>query len=292
MNEPSKLLSRLTSGLSLLTDKPEESAESTFKALCHLASGTRLSAVAAMRMPTQALTEQEEARLAELIELRLKGIPLAHLTGRQCFMGLEMLASPKALIPRVETELLVRTALGLLAEGIENSLVIDACTGSANVAAAIAVHRPQATVWASDLSSEAIDFAAANIRHLGLEGRVHLLQGDLLGAFDTDEFLGKVDLIICNPPYISAPRRLAMAPEIAAHEPALAFDGGALGITILQRIITEAAPFLKTGAWLAFEVGAGQGPAMARRLQASGLYSAVRSVDNEHGEVRVLAAQR
>jgi release factor glutamine methyltransferase len=83
-----------------------------------------------------------------------------------------------------------------------------------------------------------------------------------------------------------------MATEVAAHEPQLAFDGGALGITILQRLINEAPAFLRSGAWLVFEVGAGQGPAVARRLRANGAYQDVRAVEDHDGAIRVLAAQR
>jgi len=210
-------------------------------------------------------------------------------------MGLEMLAGPQALIPRRETELLARRAFALLARrdrGAGAPLVLDACTGSGNVAAALAALVPSARVLASDLSEDAVALAHENLVHLGLAERVALRAGDLLAAFDDPAFVGRVDLLTCNPPYISAPRRGTMADEIAAHEPSLAFDGGPLGVSILMRLIREAPRFLKPGGWLAFEVGAGQGTPMRKRLLASGDWSEVSTDADEHGEIRVLSAQR
>lgn len=285
-------LSQLQAALHVLPDKPEESAERTLLALWQLAAGHRLSADAVAETTLPPLDEPGYATLSELVERRLTGIPLAHLTGRQRFMGLEMLAGPQALIPRRETELLARTAVDILRALPGTPRVIDTCTGSANVAAALAAARPDARIWASDLSADAVALAAQNLGHLGLETRITLCQGDLLGAFADPQFHGSIDLVTCNPPYISAARRSQMDTEIAAHEPSLAFDGGALGVSILQRLIREAPPLMRPGAWLVFEVGAGQGPAVSKRLQGSGHYDQVRTLANAEGEVRVLAARR
>lgn len=262
-------LALLATCLAVLPDKPEETAESTLRALWLTAADTPASAELAMTLPLPDLSPGQKATLEALVERRLSGVPLAHLTGRQRFMGLEMLAGPQALIPRRETQLLAQTAIDLLPAD-SASCVIDACTGSANVAAAIASACLQARVHASDLSPDAVALAAQNLQFLGLAQRVVLRTGDLLAPFDEPPFLSGVDLLSCNPPYISTPRRLSMAQEVAAHEPQLAFDGGALGITLLQRLIADAPRFLRPGGWLVFEVGAGQGPAVARRLRAAG----------------------
>lgn len=285
------LLATLRGELRTLPDKPDESAEATLQALWHRASGRALSVQAAQETPLPSLDAAGEAALQSLLARRLAGVPLAHLTERERFMGLEMLAGPQALIPRRETELLARTAISLVAEG-SPALVLDVCTGSANVAAAIAAARPLARVQAADLSAEAIALAARNLELLGLGGRVSLHQGDLLGAFDAAALAGTVDVLSCNPPYISAARRATMDAEIAAHEPSLAFDGGPLGVRILQRLIKEAPAWLRPGGWLVFEIGAGQGKAVSDRLRADGRYEAIQPVADEAGEIRVLKARR
>lgn len=288
------LIEQFGRDLQTLPDKPEETAASTAAALWQLAAGAACSAERALELPLTPLDAAGQAALAELVAQRIAGVPLAHLTGRQRFMGLEMLAGPGALIPRRETELLANTAITLLRRlGPEAApCVIDVCTGCANVAAAIAAQVPSAQVRAADLSAEAVELARANVAHLGLHARVTLAVGDLLAPFDAPALHGRVDVLTCNPPYISAARRATMATEIAAHEPSLAFDGGALGVRILQRLIREAPAFLRPGGWLVFEVGAGQGPAVAQRLAAAGHYDDIEGLVNEAGEVRVLRAQR
>lgn len=289
-----RLHARLAAELRTLPDKPEESAESAARALWLLAAGVRVSATAAMARALPELDAQQSATLQTLLGERLRGTPLAHLTGRQRFMGLEMLAGPGALIPRHETELLATAALAKLhaiARTEPHPLVIDVCTGSANVAAALAQGAPTARVLAADLMPEAVELARQNLVLLGLQGRVTLRQGDLLAPFDDATLLGQVDLLTCNPPYISAARREAMAFEISHHEPRAAFDGGPLGISILQRVVRESPRWLKAGGWLALEVGAGQGLAVQRRLRA-GAFDLVETACDAAGEVRALLARR
>ena len=285
----------LQARLQTLPDKPEETAISTLRVLWHLAAGQALSIEAADATPLNTLDVAAEARLAELTAQRVSGIPLAHLSGRQRFMGLEMLAGKDALIPRRETELLGRAALELLqgmVPGAEALRVVDVCTGSGNLALALAHHAPHARVFAADLSAEAVSLARRNAEHLSLQARVEFRVGDLLEPFNAAEFHGAVDLLVCNPPYISSQKVDAMAGEISGFEPRLAFDGGPLGVRILQRLIREAPAYLRPGGWLAFEVGLGQGPAVLKRVQASGAFTEHCSVSDAQGEIRVLLAAR
>jgi len=288
------LLGRLERELHTLPDKPEESARSALHALWHLAVGHALSADAALEHELPSLNDGAVRQLRMLVDQRLTGTPLAHLTGRQRFMGLEMLSGPQALIPRHESELLARAAVGLLkrlARPDRTLHVLDVCTGSANIAAALANALTPALIHAADLSPEAIAFAAQNLAHLGLADRIELRCGDLLAPFDEPAFLGQIDLITCNPPYISAARRQTMDPEIRGHEPELAFDGGPLGIRILNRLVKETPRWLRDGGWLALEVGAGQGPAVLHRLSASGQFPLIEELPDASGELRVLLAR-
>ncbi|WP_297921949.1 peptide chain release factor N(5)-glutamine methyltransferase [Metallibacterium sp.] len=289
------LHARLAQYLVTLPDKPEETVESTLHALWHTAAGSPRSAVAAMRdAPPPLPPGPRTDAVVALVNRRLAGEPLAHLTGRQHFMGLEMLSAPQALIPRVETEMLGYAALELLppAGGADAPLAIDVCTGSGNLAYAIARHRPDVRMHATDLSAEAVAFARRNGAHLGLAGRVQFRTGDLLEPFLEPAFAGRTDLVICAPPYIHSAKVERMAEEISQHEPRLAFDGGPLGVTLLMRLFEEAPRLLRDGGWLAVEVGAGQGPALARRLQRDTTYAEIRPRADAGGEIRVILARK
>jgi release factor glutamine methyltransferase len=287
-------LQRISGVLAFLPDKPEETPDSTLRALWHLAAGRALSAEAAMKGDLPALDDSSRARLLALLERRFAGVPLAHLTERQNFVGMEMLAGPGALVPRRETELLARAAIEL-ARGVVaqqgSARVVDVCTGSGNVALAVAHHVPEARVSGADLSEDAVALAKLNSVHLGLQQRAEFRAGDLLAPFDTPEFHGAVDVLTCNPPYISSAKVEHMNTEISKYEPRLAFDGGAFGVNILMRLLQDAPRFIKPGGWLAFEVGLGQGPAMAKRLEKAGHFSDLRMQNDENGAPRALVAR-
>lgn len=277
-----------------LPDKPEETPEGLLAALWSTACGKPLSVDRASPDTLPALDEAASERLRELIEKRRSGVPLAHLTERQTFMGLEFLAGPDALIPRKETEILGRAALakiGCMAKKRGPVMVIDVCTGSGNLALAYAYYEPQARVYASDLSPEAVSLASKNCDFMGLGERVAVRIGDLLEPFDGPAWLGKCDFLSCNPPYISAAKVKEMHPEIARHEPEAAFNGGVYGVSILMKLIKNAPRFLRPGGWLGFEVGHGQGAMMARNLEKSPAFAAVETYTDAAGEIRAILAK-
>jgi release factor glutamine methyltransferase len=285
----------LATSLQTLSDKPEETVASTLSAIWHAAAGEPLSVQRATEFPLPTLGAHAVTQLRKLLQQRIAGIPLAHLTGRQQFMGLELQVSGDALIPREETELLGHAALTYLQKIIReknNAIVIDVCTGSGNLALALAHHAPLARVWAADLSESAVTLAERNAKNLSLDNRVTFRAGDLLAPFDTPEFHGKVDLLVCNPPYISSGKVDVMAGEIIGHEPRLAFDGGPLGIRILQRLIAEAPRFLKANGVLAFEIGLGQARGIRKRLEQHGDYADIVEITDAEGNVRALTARR
>jgi release factor glutamine methyltransferase len=290
----SDLLQRITQRLQFLPDKPEETPESTLRALWHAAAGTPKSAEAALIEPLPELNAAAGERLESLLARRLEGTPLAHITQRQSFVGIEMLAGPGALVPRRETELLARAAIDVSREIAQRQAalrVIDVCTGSGNVALAIAHHVPAARVFAADLSEDAVALARLNAEHLKLTGRAEFRAGDLLAPFDTPEFHGSIDVLTCNPPYISSAKVEHMHGEISQHEPHLAFDGGPFGVAILMRLLQDAPRFLTSGGRLAFEVGLGQGPAMAKRLEKIAGFKEVRPLLDHNGSIRALLAR-
>jgi release factor glutamine methyltransferase len=288
-----RALESISQALTFLPDKPEETPQSTLRALWFTAAGLPRSAEGAMAGELPALDAAAEVRLETLLARRLEGVPLAHLTERQQFVGMEMLAGPGALVPRRETELLARAAIDLVRGVVAKSgaaKVIDVCTGSGNVALAVAHHVPEARVFGADLSEEAVALAKLNASHLKLSQRAEFRAGDLLAPFDTAEFHGTIDVLSCNPPYISSAKVEQMHGEISKYEPRLAFDGGAFGVNILMRLLQDAPRFIKPGGWLCFEVGLGQGPAMVKRLEKSGFVD-LRTEKDENGAPRALAGR-
>jgi release factor glutamine methyltransferase len=218
-------------------------------------------------------------------------VPLAHLTGRQDFMGQVLLASPAALVPRRETEQLGYAAVDRLQSlAVESPLVVDVCTGAGNVALGIAAHVNTARVFGADLSEEAIDLARDNARFIGRED-VEFRAGDLLNPFNETPFHKAVDVLTCNPPYISSTRVETLHHEISRHEPSLAFDGGPFGVGIIRRFLKEAPDYLKPGGWLLMEIGAGQGASVAKSLAGNPRYDEVNTYSDANGEIRVVEAR-
>jgi release factor glutamine methyltransferase len=284
---------RLARGMRALPDKPDETPYSTARALWQFACGRAMSPASAIEFPLPLLNAKASLRLDELVTQRLAGVPLAYLTGTERFMGLDLLCTKEAMIPRRETELLGHAALEALRKRVEvcpTVTVLDVCTGSGNLAVAMAHYVPGARVFAADSSAGAVALARRNVAARRLDARIEVRAGDLLAPFDTPEFHDGVDLLLCNPPYISSGKVEALPAEIASHEPRTAFDGGPFGATVLLRLIREAPRFLRPGAVLGFEVGRGQGPPMLERLRKSGAYAVLRPVVDEEDHIRAVLA--
>jgi release factor glutamine methyltransferase len=174
------------------------------------------------------------------------------------FINVELELGPGVLIPRAETELLGNAAIALVRVSGGNPVVIDMCCGSGNLGLAIANAIPSARVYASDLTDETVAQARHNVDRLALGDRVTIAQGDMFAGLAGYGLAGQVDVIVCNPPYISTSKLETESAHLLAAEPREAFDAGPYGIAIQQRLVVEALPFLKPGGWLAFEFGAGQ----------------------------------
>lgn len=290
-----ELLATLSASWQGLPDKPEEDPRRTLHALWLLAAGRPLPVQRSDEVELPELGEEDQAYLRQLVDRRLAGVPLAYLTGWQSFLGLELRIDERAMIPRKETELLASSALPLLhglAAERGRPKVLDLCCGSGNLALAMAFYEPGCVVWGSDIDPAAVELARANAGRLGLAGRVEFFCGDLFKPFEGEENYGQIDLVLCNPPYISSARAAKMPEEIAAHEPRLAFDGGIFGVNVLTCLAREAPRFLRPASWLCFEVGLGQGEAMMNLLAKVKEYGCVTPIEDANGSVRVLMAQR
>ena len=211
--------------------------------------------------------------------------------GRTTFMGIELLVAPGALVPRLETELLGETAVGVLRSmDLPAPRVIDVCCGSGNLACALAYHVPGSRVWASDLTDGCVDVARRNVAHHALDGRVSVHQGDLFSALPGSDLEGTIDVIVCNPPYISEKKLEGERADLLALEPREAFAAGPYGLSIHMRVVKDAPRYLRPGGILLFEVGLGQDRQVRILFERSKLYESIRIVTNEAGEGRVVLA--
>jgi len=288
-----KIKTELESKLHFLEDKPEETIDSTLKALWLMATGIQMSAEEALKQQIPELSDQQIIYLNQLIDKRVQNTPLAYITGRQNFMGIELISDNRALIPRKETEILGRKALELslsVAKKKKKVSIIDVCCGAGNLGLSVAYYNNQAEVFSSDLSQEAVSLTQENISFLKLDNRVQVKQGDLLDCFESPEFYENIDVLICNPPYISSAKVTKMNSEISANEPILAFDGGMLGTKVVQKLIREAPKFLIKGGWVIFEIGLGQGEWIIDLCKKTQLYSSVEPVCDKTGNIRVILA--
>jgi release factor glutamine methyltransferase len=288
-----KLKIDLGKRLIIQEDKPEETIDSSLKALWYKAAGLPVSAEYTFKLQLPELSGQQVGLLNEFIEERIKGTPLAYITGRQSFMGIELMIDKRALIPRKETEILGKKALELCqarSEIKQHINIFDVCCGSGNLGLALAYFVPNVFVFASDLSAEAVELANENISFLKLNKRVKVSQGNLFSAFETNDYYGKMDLIVCNPPYISSLKVAKMHSEISQNEPSMAFDGGMMGLKVIQKLIQEAPKFLVSGGWVIFEVGVGQGAFIVQLCEKSELYNQIGSLTDEKNNIRVVFA--
>ena len=212
--------------------------------------------------PEQALPERHANDFRQLLLRRLRGEPVAYLTGEREFWSLPLRVTPEVLIPRVETELLVETALRLL-PAHQGLRIADLGCGSGAIALALARERPRAEVHATDISPGAIAVAQDNQARLGITNlSLHL------GSW-CEPLAGRFELIASNPPYV-AERDPHLALGDCRFEPRLALTPGGDGLAALRAIARSAPACLAPGGWLLMEHGLDQGPAVRALLMAEG----------------------
>ena len=226
--------------------------------------------------------DAREARMfGRAICQRCTGTPVQHLTGEQAFRRITVEVRPGVFVPRPETEILVEHALATLGDR-EDPVVVDAGTGSGAIALAIKDERPDATVFGTDLSAEAVELARANAARLALD--VTVVEGDLLEPLPAD-LRGWVDLIVSNPPYVPEDEIDDLPAEVRA-DPRLALAGG----TEIHRRLAEQAPrWLRSGGTLAVEIDARRGEEVTDLL--SPRFAGVRLERDLAGRDRVVLAR-
>ena len=241
--------------------------------------GVSRSALAVER--ARELSDEEEGSLHACVQRRVRREPLAYVLGDWGFRRLTLALDPRVLVPRPETEVVVDRCLALL-DGLEEPRVVDVGVGSGAIALAIADEHPGARVVAVDSSEPALALADENRVRAGVDGRVRLVHGDLLGGVQ-----GPVDLVVSNPPYVSAEDWERLQPEIRLYEPPAALVGDGVG----EAIAREARPVLVPGGWLVLEAGDGQAGRLAAAIEELG-YGEVAITPDLTGRERVVEARR
>jgi release factor glutamine methyltransferase len=217
--------------------------------------------------------------LDSLVARRLTGEPLAWITGRVSFCGIEVRVDPGVYVPRWQSEPLARRAIERLpATGV----AIDLCTGSGAIARTLTTNRPDARVVASDIDERAVACAAAN--------GVEVYHGDLYAPLP-QALEGRVDVIVAVVPYVPTLALPTLQRDTFAFESTLSYDGGPDGTDILRRVLRESPRFLRRGGALLLELGGGQPDALRDDLTGLG-YVDVRVLVDDEGDVRGIEASR
>jgi release factor glutamine methyltransferase len=251
-----------------------------------LAEALGLDASALALRPQEPLGAESAERLADYAARRLAREPVARILGIQEFWGLPFRLAPDTLVPRPDTETVVRAALAAVPDRRAPLRILDLGTGSGCLLVALLHELPNARGIGVDRSPGALAAARGNARLNGVGGRAFFVASDW-GAALAQEF----DLVVSNPPYIASRVIEALAPEVREHDPQKALDGGPDGLDAYRAILADADRLLKSGGRLVAEIGFDQEKAVCALAAAAGL--AVEEVANDlGGRPRALVASQ
>jgi release factor glutamine methyltransferase len=255
--------------------------------------------------PDQILDAPAAQKYFAMIDRRVAGEPTQYITGKQEFWGLEFQVAPGILIPRPETEHVMEVVLARLGErGLkihmdtgaprETIYVADVGTGSGCLAVALAYELPHAKVFATDISTAALEVAKRNAERNDVADRVTFLEGDLLKPFlaESNALPKAFDVIVSNPPYIGREEEMTLQREVREHEPHSALFAGAMGLELYGPLVEQAAALLKDRGILALELGHDSADYVRGLFDGQNGWTNVAVTLDLAGIPRVLAAQR
>lgn len=239
------------------------------------------------------LTQDEIAGYRSLVRRRADREPLQYITGCQEFWSADFLVRPGVLIPRPESELLVEQALEIIRDGAFSGesapRILDLGTGSGALIISLGLEIRKASLWASDISDEALAITRENARRHGLEERIEFMQGDL---FEPARKSGlSFDIVLSNPPYITSEGMVSLMPEVR-HEPRVALDGGQNGTDCIEKIIRHGADFLRPNGWLLVEMDPEQVNYALNLIHETGRYANPKAVRDYARRYRVVVVKR
>ena len=230
-------------------------------------------------------TSQVENTVLDYTARRLRGEPVAYITGSWEFYGLTMKVTPDVLIPRMDTEVIVDAVKEILTGYKMDARVLDLCCGSGCITCAIGHELPATKLVAIDLSATALEVARQNFARCRLASRVISLQAD--ATVSPPLGLGRFDVIVSNPPYIPSAEIQTLDRSVRDYEPVWALDGGEDGLKFYKAIIKYWKSLLRPDGCLVFEVGEGQANDVCEMLMSAG-FASVRTMKDTLGVDRVV----
>ncbi|UXT20392.1 peptide chain release factor N(5)-glutamine methyltransferase [Agrobacterium tumefaciens] len=239
--------------------------------------------------PDRAVTPEESARIAAMIERRANGEPVHRILGHREFHGLDLLLSKETLEPRPDTEVLVDTLLPALKKTVSakgGARILDMGTGTGAICLALLKECPEVTGIGSDISDDALETAARNAARNDLGARFEAIRSDWF-----EKISGRFDIIVSNPPYIKTDIVATLDQEVRIHDPMAALDGGQDGLAPYRLIAADAGRFLVENGIVGVEIGFDQ------RLDVSAIFashgfSLLDAVKDYGGNDRVLTFRR
>lgn len=233
-------------------------------------------------------TDAVEDTVLDYTARRLRGEPVAYITGTWEFYGLPMTITNDVLIPRMDTEVLVDAAKALLTGHKMDARILDLCCGSGCITCALGHELPATKLVAVDISASALEVCRKNVAMNRLNSRVICMQADASSSPPLG--IGQFDMIVSNPPYIPSAEILKLDASVRDYEPIWALDGGADGLRFYKAIIKYWKSLLRPGAFLLFEVGEHQAENVLEMLLDAGFASAESRKDTL-GTERVVIGQ-
>lgn len=234
---------------------------------------------------TKEITSQERETYVKNVKRLILGEPLQYITGKQEFMKLNFLVTKDVLIPRQDTEILVEEVIKI-AKNIENPMILDLCTGSGAIAVSLAKNIENARIFATDVSSKALEIAKKNANLNGVKNNIEFIASNLFKKIKKLKF----DIIVSNPPYIETDE-IVKLPKDVQNEPREALDGGKDGLMFYRNIAKEAPEFLNSNGYLCFEIGYNQKQKVKQILEEEKKYVNIYSKKDLCENDRVVVAQ-
>lgn len=270
----------IDSAAALLADAGIDSARCDAEQLAAHLAGVDRGRLSLLDPPGEKFFE----RYREAVTRRSLRVPLQHVTGTVAFGPVQLRVGPGVFIPRPETESLLEwvTAQHIAARPV----IVDLCTGSGALAAALAYHRPAARIIAVDDSDAALDYARSNTEGTTVE----LVRADVTGGGLLPELDGSVDAVVANPPYISEGAELD--PEVVQHDPHHALFGGPDGMGVIVHVVTLAGRWLRPGGLFAVEHDDSTSAQTVELVYSTGLFNGVQAHRDLAGRPRFVTARR
>ena len=245
--------------------------------------------------PDEIISDADISRYKDLINERIRHVPLQYITHRVEFMSLDFVVDERVLIPRPETEILVETVLKNEHDkqySKRKITIMDIGTGSGNIAVSLAKNLSNVEIYASDISQEALGTAKTNAQEHKVVDNIHLLHGDLFSAFVGYAEKEHIDFIVSNPPYVSESEWKNLEPELRDHEPRVALVAGKDGLCFYKQIIKEATDWLMPDGYLIIEIGETQANTIIKLMENEGHYGDIEISNDLQGKERVISARR